>query len=112
MYRENAKLESSTLDFKPKRRRRAEGLTGTGGAVGVVAGVRAGPVAPQAGVALAVGARRVARGAAELRRAAAGADGTLPRKEPTSHCRIKRQRITRLLFWVFFLSEFLDSHWE
>lgn len=54
--------------------------------MGVVAGVRGRPVTPQAGVALAVGARRVARGAAELRGAAARADGSLARKEPTSNC--------------------------
>lgn len=61
-------------------------LTGAGGAVGVVAGVRGSPVAPQAGIALAVRAGGVARCATELRRAAAGADGTLAREEPTSNC--------------------------
>ena len=55
--------------------------------MGVVAGVRGRSVAPQAGVALAVGAR-VARRAAELRRAAAGTDGTLAWEEPTSNCGI------------------------
>lgn len=54
--------------------------------MGVVAGVGGRPVAPQAGVALAVGAGRVARGAAELGGAAAGTDGTLAREEPTSNC--------------------------
>lgn len=63
------------------------GLTGAGGAVGVVAGVGGCPVAPQAGVALAVRAGGVARRAAELRGAAAGADGALAREEPTSDCR-------------------------
>lgn len=61
-------------------------LTCTGGAVGVVAGVRGRSVAPQAGVALAVGSRRVACCAAELRGATAGADGTLAWNEPTSNC--------------------------
>lgn len=61
-------------------------LTCTGGAVGVVAGVWGRSVAPQAGVALAVGSRRVACCAAELRGAAAGADGTLAWNEPTSNC--------------------------
>lgn len=55
--------------------------------MGVVTGVRGRPVTPQAGVALAVGARRVARGAAELRGAAARADGRLAGEEPTSDCR-------------------------
>lgn len=57
--------------------------------MGVVAGVRRGPVVPQAGVALAVGAGGVARRAGELRRAAAGADRTLAREEPTSDCGMK-----------------------
>lgn len=64
------------------------GLTRAGGAVGVVAGVGGRSVAPQAGVALAVGAGGVARCAAELRGAAAGADRTLAREEPTSDCGI------------------------
>lgn len=63
------------------------GLTCAGGAVGVVAGVRGGPVVPQARVTLAVGARRVSCCASELRRAAAGADGTLAWEKPTSNCR-------------------------
>lgn len=54
--------------------------------MGVVAGVRGRPVTPQTGVALTVGARRVARGAAELRGAAARADGCLAGEEPTSNC--------------------------
>lgn len=61
------------------------GLTRAGCAVGVVAGVRGRPVAPQAGVALAVRARGVASGAAELGGAAAGADGSLTREEPTAN---------------------------
>lgn len=60
--------------------------TCAGGTVGVVAGVGGRPVTPQTGVALAVGARRVARGAAELRGAAARADGCLAGEEPTSNC--------------------------
>lgn len=53
--------------------------------MGVVAGVRRRPVAPQAGVALAVRARGVAPGAAELGGAVAGADGGLTREEPAAH---------------------------
>lgn len=68
----------------------SRGLTCAGGAVGVVAGVRGGSVAPQAGVALTVGARGVACCATELRRAAAGADRTLTWEEPTSNCGIKQ----------------------
>lgn len=66
-----------------------EGFTCAGAPVGVVAGVRSRPVAPQAGVALAVRARWVASRAAELRRAVVGADGTLAWEEPTSNCRGK-----------------------
>lgn len=61
------------------------GLTCAGAAVGVMAGVRGRSVAPQAGVALTVGAG-VACCAAELRGAAAGADRILTWKEPASHC--------------------------
>lgn len=56
--------------------------------MGVVAGVRGRPVAPQAGVALAVGARGMAAAAAaaaELGGAAAGADGGLGGEEPATH---------------------------
>lgn len=56
--------------------------------MGVVAGIWGRSVAPQAGVALAVGARGVACRATELRRAAAGADRTLAWEEPTSNCGI------------------------
>lgn len=59
--------------------------------MGVVAGVRGRSVAPQAGVALAVGSRRVACCGAELRGAAAGADGTLAWDEPTSNCGEKKR---------------------
>lgn len=58
--------------------------------MGVMAGVWSRSVAPQAGVALAVGARGVACCATELRRAAAGADRTLSWEEPTSNCGIKQ----------------------
>lgn len=64
--------------------------TCAGGAVGVVAGVRGRSVAPQAGVALAVGAGGVARCATELGRAAAGADGSLAGEEPTSDCGVRK----------------------
>lgn len=70
---------------------RVGALTCAGGAVGVVAGVRGRSVAPQAGVALAVGAGGVARCAAELGRAAAGADGSLAGEEPTSDCGVKKR---------------------
>lgn len=76
------------LPVRPGPRGQEEGgggLTGAGGAVGVVAGVRGRPVAPQAGVALAVRARGVAPGAAELGGAVAGADGGLAREEPAAH---------------------------
>lgn len=66
--------------------------------MGVVAGVRGRPVAPQAGVALAVGAGGVARCAAELRRAAAGADGTLAWEEPTSNCGIKHTILSHISY--------------
>lgn len=68
------------------------GLTAAAAAVGVVAGVWGRPVAPQAGVALAVGARGMAAApaaaaAAELGGAAAGADGGLSGEEPATHWR-------------------------
>lgn len=59
--------------------------------MGVVAGVRGRSVVPQAGVALAVGAGGVAGRAAELGRAAAGADGSLAGEEPTSDCGVRRR---------------------
>ena len=58
-------------------------LTCAGAAVGVVGGVGCGPVAPEAGVAFTVGAGGVARGPAELRGAAARADGPVAWQEPT-----------------------------
>lgn len=58
----------------------------------VVAGVWGRSVAPQAGVALAVRAGGVARCAAELRGAAAGADRTLALEEPTSNCGMKQAK--------------------
>lgn len=66
--------------------------------MGVVAGVRGRPVAPQAGVALAVGAGGVARCAAELRGAAARADGTLAWEEPTSNCGIKHTILSHITY--------------
>lgn len=69
------------------------GLTCAGGAVWVVAGVWSRSVAPQAGVALAVRAGGVARCAAELRRAAAGADAALALEKPTSNCGMTRAKM-------------------
>lgn len=55
-------------------------------------GVGGSPLGPQARVALTVGARR--EGAtAELRRAAAGADGAVSRQKPATDCKAKAKSL-------------------